>query len=263
MAREDRTQEDGERRLAFGLPFDAFDLGQAIAALAQRPPRAPFAFVVTPNVDHIVRLYDTADPTRDRFLHAYRTARWRLCDSRVLAALAALRKIELPVAPGSDLTARLFAEAVRPQDVLCVVGADSAAVDILRQRHPEVTIVHHDPPMGLRDDPDAMADCVAFIERSHARFTFLAVGSPQQEMIAAAVSDRGAATGIGLCIGTSIDFLTGRVRRAPLMMQRMGLEWLHRLMSDPKRLWRRYLIRGRRIFRIALLPIDSHRTILD
>ena len=54
-----------------------------------------------------------------------------------------------------------------------------------------------------------------------------------------------------LCVGASIDFLTGKQKRAPRAMQRTGLEWPHRLASDPSRMWRRYLVRGPGIFRLA------------
>ena len=75
-----------------------------------------------------------------------------------------------------------------------------------------------------------------------ARFIFLAVGSPRQEMLAAAIQATGRATGIGLCIGASLEFIAGAQPRAPAWMQRTGLEWLHRLGRDPRRLARRYLI---------------------
>ena len=71
-------------------------------------------------------------------------------------------------------------------------------------------------------------------------------------MLARAVQTRGRARGLGLCIGASINFLTGRERRAPALVQKAGFEWLYRLINDPGRLARRYLVRGPRIF--LLLP---------
>jgi UDP-N-acetyl-D-mannosaminuronic acid transferase (WecB/TagA/CpsF family) len=64
---------------------------------------------------------------------------------------------------------------------------------------------------------------------------------------------RGKARGLALCIGASINFLTGVERRAPKWMQRIGMEWLYRLVHDPVRLAKRYLVRGPRIF--SLLPL--------
>ncbi|SNS83806.1 polymer biosynthesis protein, WecB/TagA/CpsF family [Sphingomonas laterariae] len=231
------------------VDFDPRGSDAILAALAGRAPEAPFAFIVTPNVDHLIRLHgERRDP---RLLQAYDRAATRLCDSRVLARLGALAGIDLPVTPGSDLTARLLNEVVRPGDRIAIVGGDAEMPALLARRLPQVEIVQHIPPMGMRTNAVAMAEAAAFVAQARARFAFLAVGSPQQEYLAAEIAARGDATGVGLCIGASIDFLTGRAQRAPQWMQSAGLEWLHRLASEPKRLWRRYLVEGPQIFRIA------------
>jgi exopolysaccharide biosynthesis WecB/TagA/CpsF family protein len=66
------------------------------------------------------------------------------------------------------------------------------------------------------------------------------VGSPRQEVVAAALVKRGRATGVGLCIGASMLFLAGEERRAPGWLQQAGLEWAWRLAQDPRRLAGRY-----------------------
>lgn len=232
------------------LAFDPISIEQADAWLTERPAEARFAYVVTPNVDHLVRLERLAptDPVRA----AYRDAALCLCDSRVLQRLARLAGIGLTVVPGSDLTAGLFDRGLAPGDLVAVIGGDAALVADLRAAYPRIAIAHHAPPMGLRDDAAAMAAAAAFVVDSAARFTLLAVGSPQQELLAHRIAAEGRATGTGLCIGASIEFLVGRKARAPRWMQRAGLEWLHRLASEPRRLWRRYLIEGPRIFAMTL-----------
>ena len=103
--------------------------------------------------------------------------------------------------------------------------------------------------MGFIRDPQAVEDCLRFIEaNSPFRFCLLAVGAPQQEIIANLLKTRGVARGLALCIGASIDFLTGAERRAPAWMQRGGAEWLFRLAQAPGRMSRRYLVRGPRVF---------------
>jgi exopolysaccharide biosynthesis WecB/TagA/CpsF family protein len=74
------------------------------------------------------------------------------------------------------------------------------------------------------------------------------VGAPQQEAVAHALRIRGRARGLALCVGASLNFITGAERRAPQWMQRAGLEWLYRLSQDPRRLANRYLVRGPRFF---------------
>ncbi len=103
--------------------------------------------------------------------------------------------------------------------------------------------------MGFIRNPAAVEQCLQFIEsNSPFRFCFLAIGCPQQEAIAAALKRRGTAKGLALCVGASLNFLVGDEKRAPLWMQRLSLEWLYRLLQDPKRLAGRYLIRGPRFF---------------
>ncbi|MDX3883576.1 WecB/TagA/CpsF family glycosyltransferase [Edaphosphingomonas haloaromaticamans] len=230
------------------VDFDRRGMEELVSALADRPADAPFAYVVTPNVDHVIRLH--GEGRDERLAEAYAHALARPCDSRILARLAALEGIRLAVAPGSDLTARLLA-AVRPGDRIAIIGGDGETAGQVAPLVPGAEIVQHVPPMGLRTNKAALAEAAAFVAAAKARFVFLAVGCPQQEYLALEIARRGDATGLGLCIGASIDFLTGRARRAPRWMQRAGLEWSYRLLSEPRRLWRRYLVEGPRIFRIA------------
>lgn len=242
-----------DRRAFLGIGFDPLDTDGAVAWLGRVGAGAPFGYVVTPNVDHLVRLdaLDGDDALGREVRAAYDAATLVLCDSRVLARLARFYGVALPLAPGSDLTVRLFAEVAKPGDRIAVIGGDAALGESLRARFPHLAIVQHVPPMGLLRDPDAMAAAVAFGRDAGARFVLIAVGSPQQEVLAARIAAAGGATGCALCVGASLDFIVGRQRRAPRVMQRLGIEWAHRLASQPSRLWRRYLVEGPRIFRMA------------
>jgi exopolysaccharide biosynthesis WecB/TagA/CpsF family protein len=153
----------------------------------------------------------------------------------------------------------VFRDVIQPNDRITVVGGTASLVQQLKQLHPDVQFMHHIPPMGLRHNPAAREEAAAFIAAAKARFTFLAVGTPQQEMIAAAVRNYPNATGTALCIGASLDFITGQQRRAPLLMQRLSLEWAYRLISEPRRMWRRYLVEGPRVFVLAARYRQSSR----
>lgn len=236
-----------------GLRFASLTLPDVLATLAARPTDAPFAYVVTPNADHLVRLSKT--PT---LAPLYADAGLTLLDSRVVAKLGrALGLSPPPVVTGSDLTAALFASVLRPDDRIAVIGSRAEAVAMLAARHGLTDIVHHDPPMGFDRDEAAFAAAVAAVRAARARFVFLAVGSPRQEKLAHAVAAAGDATGIGLCIGAALDFLTGAQARAPGWMQRAGLEWLHRLATNPGRLAKRYLVDDLPI--VALLAREARR----
>jgi UDP-N-acetyl-D-mannosaminuronic acid transferase (WecB/TagA/CpsF family) len=127
-----------------------------------------------------------------------------------------------------------------------------ARVEALMAREGLAKPYHHNPPIGFEKDPIAFRTAVAFVEAHPARFVFLAVGSPRQEILAAAIKARGRASGTGLCVGASLDFLSGGARRAPLWMQRGGLEWLHRLAGEPRRLARRYLLDDPAVFKLLI-----------
>ena len=204
-----------------------------------------FAYLVTPNVDHLIRFHD--DPT---FRALYADASYVLLDSRFLTHIFRVTKgIAVRVCTGSDLTAGLFARVIAPADPIVLIGASSEQARALADRYGLTALRHYNPPMGFIRDPEAVAECVRFIEsQSPFRFCFLAVGAPQQEALAQILKSRGIARGLALCIGASVNFLTGVERRAPLWMQRLGMEWLFRLALDPARLARRYLVRGPRVF---------------
>ena len=248
------TDPVAARRSFLGIGFDPLDTAAAARWLERVAPGDPFTYVVTPNVDHLVRLdaLGRGDPLGRELWEGYVGATLVLCDSRILARLARFYGVTLPLAPGSDLTVRLFDQVVRPGDRIAVIGGDADLGTTLRARFPALDVVQHMPPMGLLRDPAAMAAAVAFGRDSAARFLLIAVGSPQQEVLAARIAREGrGATGCALCIGASLDFIVGRQRRAPRWIQRLGMEWAHRLGLQPRRLWRRYLVDGPRIFRMA------------
>jgi len=232
-----------------GLSFEQLDEQAVAKLLRSRGADKDFAYLVTPNVDHIVRLSKLDRDSAERT--AYRHAAWRLCDSRMLSLLASLQGVRLLVVTGSDLTVRLFDDIAAAGDHICLIGGQPGDPAFLEARRPGIRVTQHIPPMGLHEDEAARAAAARFAAASGARFVLIAVGSPQQELIAAAIRDMPGTRGTGLCVGAGLDFLTGRERRAPRWMQRLALEWLHRLLSNPRRFWRRYLVEGPRIFKLA------------
>ena len=203
-----------------------------------------FRFIVTPNVDHLVRV--SKEP--DVFNPLYEASWLSVCDSRILELLAKFSGIPLKAVPGSDLTQQLFDNVITKDDPITVIGADKEIIETVKSLYGLDKINHYEPPFGLRHKPDEVAKTAEFIAKSPARYVFICVGSPQQEMVAKACLDRGDCVGLGLCVGASLDFLSGRTKRAPKWMQKARIEWLHRLASEPKRLWKRYLIDGPKIF---------------
>jgi N-acetylglucosaminyldiphosphoundecaprenol N-acetyl-beta-D-mannosaminyltransferase len=201
-----------------------------------------FAYVVTPNVDHFYRL-NIAD--NDAFKLAYANADLKICDSRIVQKLSVLeRKPIINVVPGSDLTMRLLASSWAQTARILVVGPGLEDVNFVKRKFSLSNVISYSPPMGFIKSEAEVGKCVETVVNSSVDLVLLAVGSPQQEilarqikMAARGVNDKGS---IVLCVGASWDFLSGKAVRAPRFMQVLHLEWLHRACSNPRRLIPRY-----------------------
>ncbi|HTE40058.1 MAG TPA: WecB/TagA/CpsF family glycosyltransferase [Steroidobacteraceae bacterium] len=224
--------------------LDNFDLDE-FTAIANSFGQNRFGYAVTPNVDHFIRLHDDT-----AFRDLYGSAEYVLLDSRFLSHLLWWSgRGKLPVCTGSDLTSKLMSGMAGSSDRIVIVGGSDEQVATLAAKYDLRHVAHHNPPMGFVNDETAVATCLQFVEaNSPFRFCLLAVGSPQQEVLAQRLRSRGVARGMALCVGASLNFLTGAERRAPRWMQLAGLEWIYRMAQDPGRLAARYLIRGPRIF---------------
>ena len=225
-------------------PLDNYDL-KSFTKVAARFGQNRFGYVVTPNADHLIRLH--REPS---FRALYADAAYILLDSRFISQLLRFtRRLRLPVCTGSDLTAKLFNDVIAPDDRLVLIGGSNQQAARLSERYGLQQLVHFNPPMGFIRNPIEVEDCLQFVEaHSPFRYCLLAVGAPQQEAIAQRLKARGVARGMALCIGASINFLTGEERRAPLWMQCCGMEWLYRLLQAPGRMAQRYLVRGPQLF---------------
>jgi len=247
-AKEDAVAWAPERAPPMVVHLSDYDL-PAFLRVAATFGVERYGYGVTPNADHLIRFHDD-----ESFRGTYAHAEFVLLDSRFLAYLLRLTKnLSLTTCPGSDVTARLFAEVITADDSVVLIGGSPEQATVLSSRYGLRRLRHYDPPMGFIRDPGAVEKCLQYIEQeSPFRFCLLAVGSPQQETLARALQIRGRARGLALCVGASINFLTGTEQRAPRWMQKSGIEWLYRLMRNPSRMVKRYLVRGPRIF--FLLP---------
>ncbi len=227
-----------------GVTFDVLSPMETLEQCKSVKATDSFRYIVTPNVDHIVRL--NQEPTM--FKPLYKPAWLCVCDSRILELLAKFSGLKIPAVPGSDLTAQLFDNVIEPNDPVNIIGGDVDVIEKIITRYGLTHLAHHQPPMGLRRNAEAINKAAEFIAKNPANYTFICVGSPQQEMVAKAALKRSDSKGLGLCVGASLDFLAGKITRAPGWMQQTRLEWLHRLACEPRRMWNRYLVEGPKIF---------------
>jgi N-acetylglucosaminyldiphosphoundecaprenol N-acetyl-beta-D-mannosaminyltransferase len=237
-----------ERVFIGALPVDRLTFSQAIERIDQLVSRGGGA-VFTPNVDHVVLAEEHL-----AFRATYQTANVCLADG--MPVVWASRWLGRPVpekVSGSDLIVPLMQRATERKWRVYLLGgapgiAEKAAA-VFRARGVEVVGVDarmiHDPTSVSEREP-----IVEKIRRAAPHVVLVALGAPKQELfIAAARPQVGGAVMLG--IGASLDFVAGNVRRAPRWMSEHGLEWCYRLLREPRRLWRRYLLRDPKFFRIV------------
>lgn len=205
-----------------------------------------FAYVVTPNVDHLVQI-----AKRPEIGPVYAAADWHICDSRILEKLARRKGLELHPYPGADLVRDLLHDTRSRNHTLSVIGPSKADFEILAARFPDHNLQHVEAPMMHPGSPE-WEDVLCRVEDSEATLHLLCLSFPKQEVFARDLKTRGKARGIGFCVGASVDFLTDRQKRAPMWMRKSGLEWAYRLLTEPRRLWKRYLVDGPQIFAMYL-----------
>jgi N-acetylglucosaminyldiphosphoundecaprenol N-acetyl-beta-D-mannosaminyltransferase len=162
----------------------------------------------------------------------------------------------------TDLTLRVCERAAAECIKIYLFGGNPDVVEALRQelerRFDRLQIVGSEPGIYRPLSPLEEQALVDRINRSGAAIVLLGLGCPRQELFAA--RHRTQIRAVQLCVGASFDFISGKQSMAPLWMQRIGLEWLFRLMQEPRRLWKRYLdTNSRFIVRFIAAVIDQRR----
>ncbi|NET10086.1 MAG: WecB/TagA/CpsF family glycosyltransferase [Symploca sp. SIO2B6] len=200
--------------------------------------------VFTPNVDHLMRLRH--DPS---FQQVYEAATYRTCDSQVL--IYASRLLGTPVVEklsGSDLFPAFYMHYAKDEEVkVFLLGAEEGVAATAQQKinekvGREMVVGAHSPSFGFEKDEEECAKIIEMIEASGANVLAVGVGSPKQENWICAHKDKFKNITLFLAIGATIDFEAGHVARAPKWISEVGLEWLFRLLSEPRRLWKRYIL---------------------
>jgi N-acetylglucosaminyldiphosphoundecaprenol N-acetyl-beta-D-mannosaminyltransferase len=242
-----------------GLDIHNFTMAETLAAVGEIVESRKFAFAVTPNVDHTVKFRKSA-----QFREFYSKASLVVADGVPL--LWAARLLGTPLKArinGTDLFERTceFA-AARGYSVYMLGGSPGAARSAcqkLVERHPTLKIAGWDcPPFGFYKNAEQNIAIQHKIRGSGADILFVGLGAPQQEQW---MCDNGEGSGVAFAIGVgvSFSFVGGLIPRAPLWMQRNGLEWLWRLGKEPKRLWKRYLIEDLPFFGMLLHAMFKKR----
>lgn len=224
-----------------GIDFDNVTMQEAVASIVRMAQKSAAPRVVcTANLDHLATI------RRDEeFRRVYQDADFVVADGMPLVWLSRLSGVRLQErVAGSDLFWELGRASAATGMRLFFLGgqpcAAEEAAEVLRKKFPGAQIVGtYCPPVGTLADPQEDAKVCSLIVEAEPDVLLVGLGSPKQEKWIAAHKERlGVPVSIG--VGAAFDMAAGRVRRAPLWVQKSGLEWSFRLMQEPRRLWRRY-----------------------
>ncbi|MBW4560907.1 MAG: WecB/TagA/CpsF family glycosyltransferase [Mojavia pulchra JT2-VF2] len=221
--------------------------------------------VFTPNVDHLMKLQN--DP---EFLQAYTSADYKLCDSQIL--IYASKFLGNPIKEkisGSDFFPAFYNFHKKNKNIkIFLLGAAKGVAAKAQQRinsqvGRNVIVGSYSPSFGFEKNEQECRDIVDLINKSGATVLAVGLGAPKQEKWIYKYKNELPNIKIFLAIGATLDFEAGNISRAPKLMSEMGLEWLYRMTTEPKRLWKRYLIEDLPFFWLILrqkLNLYSMRT---
>ncbi len=228
----------------FGVDIDVMTMQDAVSAIddSLRTPDAACQYVVTPNVDHVVVL-----EKHPEFRAAYEDASLVLADGWPVVLASRLLRKSLPErVSGSDFVPAIFDQAQLTKNPLRIylLGAGPSvaerAAENIQAKWPAVEVVGcYSPPFGFEKEESETEAILDRIREAKPHLLVVGLGAPKQELWVHQHQSRIHANW-ALCVGACIDFMAGEKRRAPYWMQKCGLEWFFRMLSEPRRLFKRY-----------------------
>jgi N-acetylglucosaminyldiphosphoundecaprenol N-acetyl-beta-D-mannosaminyltransferase len=217
---------------------EAEAIGHILGALAD----GRGGWVATPNLDHLRQFVVSAEVAE-----LYAQADLVVADGMPIVWASRLAGTPLPArAAGSDVIWSLTAEATRRgRSVYFLGGAPGAcdkAADVFRRNYPALRVAGtHCPPHGFHARAGGLDEIRDRLRVAEPDIVYVALGFPKQERLIRLLRDEFPTTWF-VGVGISFSFVTGEVQRAPDWLQKIGLEWAHRLLMEPRRLARRYLM---------------------
>ncbi|MBO3459844.1 WecB/TagA/CpsF family glycosyltransferase [Aetokthonos hydrillicola Thurmond2011] len=200
--------------------------------------------VFTPNVDHLMKLQKDSE-----FLEAYSISDYKVCDSQIL--IYASRFLGNPLKEkisGSDFFPDFYNYHRKNENIkIFLLGAregvaTTAQTKINKKVGRDIIVGTYSPPFGFEKNEEECQKILKMINSSGATVLAIGLGAPKQEKWLYKYKNELSSIKIFMALGATIDFEAGNIKRAPKWMSQIGLEWLFRLVSEPKRLWKRYLI---------------------
>ena len=227
-----------------GVEIHAITESQSVAHILGELGAGRGGMVVTPNLDHLHRcLHDIG------FAALVSEAEMIVPDGMPLVWASRLQGTPLPErVAGSNLITTLSQAAADSGRAVFLLGGSPGTAEraarVLQTKIPTLRVAGTIcPPVGFENDPAMMAELISTVLTARPDIVFVALGSPKQERLILKLRPL-LPHAWWLGVGISFSFLCGEVRRAPVWMQKIGMEWLHRLVQEPRRLFRRYVVVG-------------------
>lgn len=222
-------------------------LEEAVEAIDSLVQKSIGAYVVTPNVDHMIMLQKDA-----YFKEIYDCADLVLTDGKPLIWISKLYKTPIKEkVSGSDLFPEICRRCAEKGYKIFFLGAAEGvaakAAENLTQKYPGLEVVGtYSPPFGFEKDERELNKIVCMIQRAAPQILIAALGTPKQEKFIYEHREQ-LQVPVSLGLGASLDFEAGQIKRAPKWMSNCGLEWFFRLCKEPKRMFKRYVINDTKI----------------
>ena len=196
--------------------------------------------LVTPNAGHLTNIFDNPELSA-----IYSTSALSLIDGWPIAVAAKnASKLKITRVTGSDLLPELFSQLTKDVRVGIIGGNDESLIrQSLESRFPDLNIQVIDTSQWTNSVYD-IRRLRELVQYNALSIVLLCLGHPKQEMLAKELRNydwAGSRPDWIMCVGATIDFLTGEQKRAPRLFQKIGLEWFYRLVTNPKKFTQRYL----------------------
>lgn len=232
---------------------DNLTMNEALGEIDRLIQENKNAYVVTPNVDHIVQLERGGE-----LVDVYKKADLILTDGKPLIWISKWYRTPIKEKiSGSDLFPLLCKMAAEKGYTMFFLGAAEgvaakAAQNLMKKYEGLNVVGTYSPPYGFEKNEAEMKKIEKMIKDVHPHILIVGLGCPKQELFILHNKER-LGVPISLGLGASLDFEAGNIKRAPKWMANHGLEWLFRITQDPRRLVKRYLVDDRKIVHLAIV----------
>lgn len=234
------------------IEIDNLSMDESIDYIDKLIKRKKNSYVVTPNVDHIVKLENDSE-----FLEVYNNADLVLTDGMPLVWISKFLKTPIKEkVSGSDLFPKVCKLADEKGYSIFLLGAAEGiaikAAENLKNKYKNLNIVGtFSPSYGFEKSKSEIEEIIKKVNEAKPDILAVGLGAPKQEKFIYKYKNK-LNVPISLAVGASIDFEAGNIERAPKWMQKSGLEWFYRFLKEPKRMFKRYFIDDLKIIKVLI-----------